>query len=397
MQKKKILRVIARLNIGGPAINAVLLTAGLNNENFESKLVVGRIDKPEGDMSYLAKACGIWPIVIPQLGRSLNIWDDSVAFWKIFCLIKRERPDIIHTHTAKAGTLGRLAGILHKLTIPGEKCVLVHTFHGHVLSGYFSGLTTRFFILIERILAKFSGKIIAVSEAIREDILNFGIGDKQKVQVVYLGFELDKFLNIKHRGSPTILNVGIIGRLVPIKNHKLFLDAAKILLNSKLKTQYSIQFFIVGDGELRKDLEGYARELGISEKVKFLGWQTDLVKVYENLDIVALTSINEGTPVSLIEALAASKVVIATDVGGVKDVIGLQVYPEIADRGILVKPNDKEAFAAGLNLLISDGALRQRLALAGREFVSRKFDSKRLIKDMEMLYNNMLNNKEGGV
>jgi glycosyltransferase involved in cell wall biosynthesis len=217
------------------------------------------------------------------------------------------------------------------------------------------------------------------------------IGNEAKIKVIYLGFELDKFLDIKHSENPAVPNIGIIGRLVPIKNHKMFIDAAKILLSSILNTQYSIQFFIIGDGELRQSLERYVAETGMAEKVKFLGWQKDLAKVYENLDIVALTSLNEGTPVSLIEALASGCAVIATDVGGVKDITGRQVFPEIAENGILVSSNDRNGFSDGLKLLLGDERLRRGLATSGREFVRNKFNSKRLINDMEMLYNTLLN------
>ena len=321
MKRVKILRIIARLNIGGPAQNTIFLSSGLNSGNFETLLIAGLPEAHEGDMAYLAKENNVKLRIVPQLRREIDLVNDVIAFWKIFRIVLKERPNIIHTHTAKAGTLGRMSAILFNLTHK-KKIKIVHTFHGHVLSGYFNKSFSRLFLIIERVLSKFTDVIIAVSETVRKDILFLGIGSEEKIKIVHLGFELDKFLGIQLRPVHQ-LNIGIIGRLVPIKNHKMFLDAAKLLLTEPRtpalpagRPNPEPRFFIIGDGELRADLEGYVQELGIAEKVKFLGWQMDLVKAYENLDIVALTSINEGTPVSLIEALAAGRAVIAADVGG---------------------------------------------------------------------------------
>ena len=384
------MRVIARLNIGGPAINAVLLTAGLSEEHFESLLVAGKVGADEGDMAYLAEEKKINPVFVKYFQRSINPFKDTITFFTLYKIILRFRPDIVHTHTAKAGALGRLAAIVFNLT-HRKKIKIVHTFHGHVLSGYFSRFSTILFRWIEKVLARFTDLIVAVSDAVKQDVLSLGIGNEAKIKVIYLGFELDKFLDIKRSESPVALNIGIVGRLVPIKNHKMFLDAAKLLLTEPRTPNPEPRFFIIGDGELRQSLERYAEELGIAEKMKFLGWEKNLAKAYESLDIVALTSLNEGTPVSLIEALASGCAVIATDVGGVKDIIGRRVFPEIAENGILVKPNDRFGFSDGLKLLSVDKRLRLGLAACGREFVRDNFNSKRLINDMEMLYNTLLN------
>ncbi|MBU2035362.1 MAG: glycosyltransferase, partial [Candidatus Omnitrophica bacterium] len=302
MNKIKILRLIARLNIGGPAIHTILLTQGLDQARFESLLVCGSIGKDEGDMSYYALEKDVKPFFIPQLRRELNFFNDSVSFLKILRLIFTLRPDIIHTHTAKAGTLGRASGIIYNICnlLSNRKIRLVHTFHGHVFEGYFSFFKTKLFIYIERVLSYFTSKIITVSAAVKNELILLGISKANKIEVVPLGFELDKFLDITLRDND-VLSIGVVGRLVPVKNHHLFLKSAAKLL--KENPGVDLRFKIIGDGELRKELVGYSRILGISDYVDFLGWQRDLVKVYSGLDIVALTSLNEGTPVSIIEAM----------------------------------------------------------------------------------------------
>jgi glycosyltransferase involved in cell wall biosynthesis len=386
MQRKiKVLRIIARLNIGGPAIHTILLTEGLNKDKFDSLLVSGIVGDGEEDMSYLAEEKGIKPIIIPELGRKISFKNDLIAFWKLYKLIRRESPDIIHTHTAKAGTLGRLAGILYNLVtgywllVTGkQRCKLIHTFHGHVLHSYFGKIMTWLFIWIERILARFTDRIIVVNERIKKDLLGLGIGNPKKIAVIPLGLDLEKLLMISTNTNPTP-RVGIVGRLVSVKNHRMFLDAIRLFLTQHPTSNTQYQFFIVGDGELRDELENYAERLGIRDSVIFTGWQRDLERLYSDLDIITLTSLNEGTPVSLIEAMAAGKVVIATDVGGVKDLLD-------TTRGILVKSEDVEGFAQGLSLLLNNEDLRKRIGQSGREFVKNRFTKERLIRDIENLY-----------
>jgi glycosyltransferase involved in cell wall biosynthesis len=250
-----------------------------------------------------------------------------------------------------------------------------------VFRGYFSRIKVALFIFIERLLAHFTDKIIAVSESVKSELAGLGISREDKIAVVNLGFELKKFLDIPPRQSDT-LNIGIIGRLVPIKNHRLFLDAASIIIkdNPSLK----VKFKVIGDGELKKDLLRYAERLGIGRYIDFLGWQRDLAKVYADLDIVALTSLNEGTPVSLIEAMASGRAVVATEVGGVRDLIGDR------ERGIIVKPQDPKAFSEGLLLLLRDAQLRVRLGLSARSFVSSRFTKEMLIENIEKLYKDLI-------
>lgn len=397
MKRIKILRIIARLNIGGPAIHTILLTEGLDKTRFQSLLVSGRVDKNEGDMSYYAAEKKVNPIFIPELRRKLGLAGDIAALTRIFKIIKAEQPDIIHTHTAKAGTLGRLAGILYNLLHykSGKQVKLIHTFHGHVFEGYFGKFETRIFIFIERFLAIFTSRIITVSESVKNELIALGICKPEKINVIPLGFELEKFLEVPLKDKPA-LNIGIVGRLVPIKNHRLFLEAASKVISDN--PGIGLRFKIVGDGELRGALEEYSRKLNIDGQMDFLGWQKDLTQVYTNLDIVALTSINEGTPVSLIEAMASGRAVVATDVGGVRDLLGEEVNTgikpdanfKVLERGIIVKPCDSFAFSAALNFILRNSAMRKNMAEKARGFAKERFTKERLIRDIENLYNDIL-------
>lgn len=389
MSKIKILRIIARLNIGGPAIHTILLTEGLDKSVFEGILVSGTEEKDEGNMSYLAQEKGVSPVIIPELGRALNIRDDFVAFWKIFRLIKKEKPDIIHTHTAKAGTLGRLAGMFYNLLSAfslqpsaKKKCILVHTFHGHVLHSYFGKIKSLLFIWIERFLAIFTDKIIAVSENLREELIGLKIVDPKKIITIPLGLELGKYLKIEKNGlgeGRACRSVGIIGRLVTVKNHRMFLDAVRKLKDS-LEFEQKVKFLIVGDGPLRRGLENYAGSLGIKENVTFTGWLKDLESLYSELDVVALTSLNEGTPVALIEAQSAGCPCVATRVGGVADVV------EEGNSGYLVPSGDTEGFVKRLKELLPNRELMQAMGRYGRDRVRDRFSKGRLVRDIETLY-----------
>ncbi|MBU1006932.1 MAG: glycosyltransferase family 4 protein [Candidatus Omnitrophica bacterium] len=396
MNRMKILRIIARLNIGGPARNAVLLTegfstssasGGLRSNNIETVLVCGEVAKGEGDMMWLAREKGINPVIVPELGRELSFINDWVAFWKIYGIICREKPDIIHTHTAKAGTLGRLAGVVYNIlrllrfARNDRTVVLVHTFHGHVLHSYFGRVKSFVFIWIEKILALFTDKIITVSSNLERELSGiFRIAHEKKFSVVELGFELDGLLKMPAKSGTDCINIGIVGRLVPVKNHRMLLRALKRVKGEGCR----VKLIVIGDGELRAELEAYARELGIYDIVEFRGWVKDLREVYGDLDIVVLTSLNEGTPVSLIEAMAAARPVVATRVGGVGDVVS------DGKNGYLVKSGDVEGFAEKLSELIKDRDKRLKFGEEGRRSVKDRFSKDRLIKDVKELYNNIL-------
>src|SRR4051812_31287383 len=367
----KILRVIDRLNIGGPAIHVILLTQHMNPSRpglpsaFETRLVYGQEAPGEGNMFELARQTGVQPSFIPSLGRELNPLRDVASFWQLLRLIRRERPSVVHTHKSKAGVVGRLAARLCRVP------VIIHTYHGHVLHSYFSPLKTRMFIAIERWMGKFSDQLIAVSPKVKDDLVRYGIASNEKIRVTYLGLDLRKFAE-KRRGegalrrqlglAPGIPLVGIVARLVPVKDLPLFLSAAQALLARRPETR----FVIAGDGELRGELEKQAQDRGLRERVYFLGFRSDVENIYSDLDVLMLTSFNEGSPVSLIEGLAAGCAVVATDVGGVSDVVHHGTTGVLVPREVRSPDFTAAALAAAAADLLTDPARRQRLGEAGR-------------------------------
>jgi glycosyltransferase involved in cell wall biosynthesis len=385
--KIKILRVIARLNIGGPAIHVVLLTAGLDRRHFESVLVSGSENPGEGSMLDYALSHGVQPVIIPEIVGEFSLGPRELrAVAHLYRLIRRERPHIVHTHTAKAGFVGRLAARLARVP------VVVHTFHGHVLHGYYGFLKTHLLRHMERGLARLTDRVIAVSEGVKQELETYSVATGEKIQVVPLGLELDPFFNAPEgKGAfrrEWQLNgverlVGIVGRLFPIKNHHLFLDAATLVA----KQESAARFAIVGDGVLRPDVERHARHLGLADRVIFTGWRRDLPRIYADLDVLAVTSNNEGTPVSAIEAMAAGCPVVATRVGGLPDLI------RDGETGYLVPPGDAPALAAALLHLLRDPEMARRMGETARSMVRHRFAAQRLISDMEWLYLGLLERK----
>ena len=383
----RVVRLIARLNVGGPAIHTILLTKLLPPERFATTLITGQVSPAEGDMGYLAAEQQIAPLMIPELGREINWRGDLVACWKIFRTLRRLRPTIVHTHTAKAGMLGRLAAKMAGVPI------IIHTFHGHVFHSYFSPTKTRLFLGIERILARFTDQIITVSPKQRAEILGYGIGTAEKVRAIGLGLQLDPFVNCAAvRGrlrqelqlAPDVPLIGIVARLVPVKGHHYFLAAAQQVAAARP----TAHFLIVGDGELRAALERQTQQLDIQANVHFLGFRRDLPEIYADLDIVALSSLNEGLPVTLIEAQAAGRPVVATAVGGVSDL----VQHEIA--GLVTPPRDSAALAQGLlRLLALSPAERAQMGRAGRAAVYPTYHISTLINNIAALYDDILRRK----
>ena len=388
----KILRIHNRLITGGPSLNALYLTKYLSSQ-FETLLVVGEKEDHEQNAYFLAEQMGIKPIFIPDMGRSIHPLKDYKAYKQVQKIIKDFKPDIVHTHSAKPGAVGRLAA--SSLDIPA----IVHTYHGHVFHSYFGKLKTNFIINTERFLAKKSHALIAISDKQKSELAeDFRIADRTKFKVIPLGFELKKFSEDqgqkrqKFRSEFNLkddeIAIGIIGRLVPIKNHNLFLEGINYLLNA---TSKKIKAFIIGDGETRQALEHKAKQLNIpfsdhdpNASLIFTSWRNDIDVINAGLDIIALTSLNEGTPVSLIEAQAANKPIVSTRVGGIGDIV---LENETA---LLSDTNDIVSFRENLLRLVEDDALRNSFNQKGAEHVKKKFSVERLANDMSDLYYELL-------
>lgn len=397
-QPLKVLRIITRLNVGGPAQQAIMLNTRLPIERYECVLITGALDKSEVtfDKSHVGEFGRV--IVIESLRRPIHLYFDLIAFFQILKVVWKEKPDLIHTHMAKAGSLGRLAGLLYQMLHRRKKIILIHTFHGHVLHSYFSKTATSIFITIERWLARHTTQLIAVSRAIKNELIKLGIGREEQFMVVPVGLKLSRLLKVEQEENVSdIFRVGIVGRLVPVKNHRLFLDAVDHFM--RLVRNKRLQCEIIGDGELRQDLEQVVLKRGLSDVVNFRGWRFDLPQLYAELDCVCLTSLNEGTPLSVIEAMAAGRSVISTDVGGVRDLFG-PVLPEqpnpafrVMERGILIDSKDSNALKEALYFLSENTVLRRQLALSGRDFVQSRFTAERLLNDIEALYERLSNLK----
>lgn len=410
----KIIRIIARLNVGGPAKHVVWLTSGLNDAGFETLLVTGKVPEGEEDMGYFAAECDVTPRYFSEMSREISL-KDAITVWKLFRLFLRERPDIVHTHTAKAGTVGRTAGFLYRWLTPGtlvgkpRECKFVHTYHGHVFHSYYGRNRTRVFLMIERLLARMiTDRLIVISKQQSVEIgEKFRVGRRGQIKVIPLGLDLGLFAEHASRRAKfrhelcipdhTIL-IGIVGRLTEIKNHEMFLNVVARLkeIDPACRRQGEVRFIIIGDGGLRETLEAQSIALGLDKDVIFVGGRRDPEYFYPALDVVALTSRNEGTPLTLIEAMANARPVVATNVGGVVDLLGDVVEDgpyQVCRRGIGVPPGDEEAFVAALSRIIRDRSLRQELGERGLEFVEVNYSKERLFEDIKNLYEELSHKK----
>jgi glycosyltransferase involved in cell wall biosynthesis len=419
----KVVRIIARLNVGGPARHVAWLEAGLRREGVESLLVTGTVPPGEDDMGYFAAGLGVTPVVIPEMSREVSP-KDFVTVWKLYRLLLRERPDIVHTHTAKAGTVGRAAGLLYRWLTPSalaarpRPCRFVHTYHGHIFHSYYGRWKTRFFLLVERLLARLvTDRIVVISpQQYREIHEEFGVGRAHQFAVVPLGLDVAAFANWAERrpaarkefgAADGDILVGIVGRLTEVKNHELFLRAVTNYVVERhagdVAAGRRVRFLVIGDGHLREELEMSAHVYGVDGAVTFTGTRDDPEDFYPALDIVALTSRNEGTPLTLIEAMANARAVVATAVGGVVDLLG---GPDesafrhhrawrVCERGVRVQPGDDGAFAQALAYLVEGDGLRAQLGERGRRFVEEHYSVGRLLADVRGLYEDLLNPPRG--
>jgi glycosyltransferase involved in cell wall biosynthesis len=339
-------------------------------------------------MYHLAKALGVQPVVTPSLRREVGP-SDLRAVWEIVRVLRRERPAIVHTHGAKAGAVGRLAALLAGRSRPA---VVVHTFHGHVLEAYFSPLRSAVYTWIERILARISTRLIVVSKDVERALIRLKVADVNRIEVVPLGFELDRFvvsddertkLGEAVRSELSIPRdrkvVGFVGRIVPIKRVDRLLTIA-----DRLQRREDTHLLIVGDGELRPQLEASATAQALGDRVTWTGFRHDLVAIYCASDVVVLTSDNEGTPVSLIEAHAAGVPVVTTDVGGARDVVEDRVTGRVLD------PRDESGMVDAIGEILGDPSLARRFAEAGRAHALSQFTVARLVRDIDELYTRLL-------
>jgi glycosyltransferase involved in cell wall biosynthesis len=386
----KVLRVIARLNVGGPALHVSYLTGGLADRGYDTTLVAGTIARGEESMAFVADAYNVHVATLDALHREISPVRDARAIIRLARLIRQERPTILHTHTAKAGAVGRIAALLAGNARPP---IVVHTFHGHVLRGYFGPLRTFAFRRLERWLAKTTTALVAVSPEVRDDLVALGVAPASKFAVVRLGIELDSRVGsngdvraetrkqLGLSGDPFV--VGWVGRMTAVKRT----DEVVRVLRRLVDRGVDARLLLVGDGPDRDQLERHAHELGVIRRCLFLGYQDEVARWYDAMDVLLLPSVNEGTPVSVIESLAAERPAVATRVGGTPDVVRDGVD------GFLVDPGDGEGLADRLAELARDPALRAAMGEAGRARVLGRYSVDRLVDDIDELYRRLLAEK----
>jgi glycosyltransferase involved in cell wall biosynthesis len=383
----KVLRVIARLNMGGPALHVAYLTSGLAERGYETTLVAGTLARGEDSMAFVANELGVNVEHLPELSREISPFRDARAVIRLARIIRKERPQILHTHTAKAGAVGRMAALLAGDARPP---IVVHTFHGHVLRGYFDPVRTYGFRLLERWLARSTTKLIAVSPQVRDDLVDFGVAPPERFAIVRLGIELERRVatdDDARRETRRVLGVpqdafvvGWVGRMTAVKNTDDVLLALRTLHDRGVDGY----LLMVGDGPDRERVEQRAHDLELTRRCLFLGYQEEVARFYAALDAMLLPSVNEGTPVSAIEALAARRPVVATRVGGVPDVV------DEGEDGFLVEPGAPAALAERLERLAREPELRERMGERGRARVLDRYAVSRLVDDIDALYRELL-------
>lgn len=382
----KVMHIIARLNIGGAAIYVIQLADELNRSNearCEAQLVCGVVSKTEGDMQYIADGKQLPITIVPTLGREISLTGDLKTLWQLWRLIRRERPDIVHTHTAKAGFVGRVAAWLAGVPI------IIHTFHGHVFSGYFGKRKTQLFLLLERLCIRISSAIVTLSPALKHELANvYRVAPQEKIEIIELGFDMADLAALQHgqgdfrqqHGIPLdVPLIAIVGRLVPIKNHDLFLKAAQCVLAQVPDAHFAI----VGDGERRAELEAMTQALGIADRVHFTGWIKDLLPVYSAVNVLVLCSHNEGLPVSLIEAMAAGVPVVSTDVGGASDLL------QGGEPGKIVPPDNADLLAGAIVTTLNNPATKE-ITVRARDVIVKRYSIQHSASRTVALYQRLL-------
>ncbi len=379
----QLVRIISRLSIGGPAQHVLWLTETLKQQGYDTTLLTGALDTGEGSMHELADRLDVTPIEISQMQRSLHPLRDLSSLLSVMKVIRKARPTVVHTHTAKAGALGRLAAWI--LGVP----VRVHTYHGHVFHGYFSKSKTRFFLAVERFLAKRTHRLIAVSEEVRQDIIRLGVCKEDQIEFISLGLELDRFADLdsvrgRFRAELGLGDdqrlVGTVARFAPIKGLFVLIDAIKQVC----ETNQRDHFVLVGDGELTDQLKAYVEDLGLADRITLPGFRRDTEVVFADLDLFVLSSFNEGQPVAILESLSAGVPVVATNVGGVPTLLNG------VESGRLVEPNDHTALAKAIEAALTDTETAKAAAETYREPTQKYYSVGRLSRDLDSLYRSLM-------
>jgi len=382
----RVFLIQSRFVIGGPSHQNLILAKELKQKGYNITLITGSSEKNEKSILSLDNNGDIKYFIIEEMGRDLHFYDDIISLIRLCKYIYEIKPQIVHTHTAKAGAIGRIAAKIMRVPI------IIHTFHGHVFHSYFKPFKTKLFILLEKFFSLLSDKIIVISKNQYEDIVNkYRVATPNKTCIIPLGFQFETFRikadknELRFRKifgfSEKDIIVASVGRLVPIKNHNMFIDCA-----SKFKhyDKHPVKFVIVGDGELRSQLESYINQLGLNDFVTITGWVTNMAQVYQEVDLLVLTSNNEGTPVTIIEANAMGIPVVATNVGGIPDII------INGENGFLVPPNDIESMSKMLKILIEEPLVRKQMGEQGKIIAQKHFDANRLTQDIDNLYKHFL-------
>src|SRR3954447_11417007 len=383
----RLVRIIARLNVGGPSIQAVTLTRRLEGRGYRTRLVRGREGTREGSMEYLARELGVVPTLVPTMRRDPGL-GDLAAVRKLASILRGDRPEIVHTHAAKAGTLGRLAVLI---ACGRSRPVLVHTFHGHSLTGYFSGRTAGAYRMIERWIARRTDMLVAVSPEVRDELVRLGVAGPERFVVVPVGFALARLLHHPDRarrrvalrarwGLPSDAEVvTLVARLVEVKRVDRFLQVAQ-----RLARRPGARFVVAGERDLGERLPPRAGARSLGGRLIWAGFRRDIVDVLFASDLVMLTSDHEGTPVSLIEAQAASVPVVGTDVGGTRSAV------RDGETGVLAAPHDVRGLAAAAAAILEDRELAGRMGAAGRRYAVSRYTLDRLVDDHDRLYRSLL-------